>query len=70
MLLMQDKSQHTEQFIQFLQEKTPVKVVNKDQWMNFFEFCEAVSPDLSNFDENSAWPVLLDEYVAWRREKL
>ena len=32
------------------------------QWVNIYEFCTAVSPDLSNYDLNGAWPVLLDEF--------
>jgi DCN1-like protein 4/5 len=69
LLLMKDKYQHTEPFVEFLQEKTPVKVINKDQWMNFLEFCEAIAIDLSNYDEMSAWPVLLDEYLSCKKEK-
>jgi len=69
LLLMKEKYQHTEPFVEFLQEKTPVKVINKDQWMNFLEFCEAIAPDMSNYDEMSAWPVLLDEYVSWKKSK-
>jgi len=60
---------HVETFIQFLEERKPVKVINKDQWMNFYEFCSTVSQDLSNYDEMAAWPVLMDEYVEWIREK-
>jgi hypothetical protein len=39
------------EFVRFLQEKTPVKVINRDQWQSFLEFA---SSDLSNYDESSA----------------
>jgi len=29
--------------------------------------CPQVKPDLSNFDESQAWPVLLDNFVDWAR---
>ena len=29
-----------------------------------------VKPDLSNFDESQAWPVLLDNFVDWSRERM
>ncbi|KAI7858959.1 DCN1, defective in cullin neddylation 1, domain-containing 4 [Circinella umbellata] len=58
-----------EDFIQFLQEKKPVKVINRDQWQSFLEFVLTVSNDLSDYDEMSAWPVLLDEFVEWKREQ-
>ena len=28
-----------------------------------------VKPDLSNFDESQAWPVLLDNFVEWSRQR-
>ncbi|KAL0084183.1 potentiating neddylation domain-containing protein [Phycomyces blakesleeanus] len=58
----------TVQFVDFLREADPVRVINKDQWSNFFEFVSSVSDDLIDYDETSAWPVLFDEFVAWKRE--
>ena len=42
--------------------------MNKDQWFNVLEFSRSVAPDLSNYDEDGAWPVLLDEFVSWFRK--
>lgn len=39
------------EFVTFLQEKRPVKVINRDQWQSFLEF---VSTDISEYDESSA----------------
>jgi len=41
-----------------------------DQWMNILEFCRTIKGDLSNYDENGAWPVLLDEYCEWIRKNI
>ncbi|XP_042901219.1 DCN1-like protein 4 isoform X2 [Parasteatoda tepidariorum] len=49
-------------FHQFL-EQSKYKVINKDQWCNVLEFSRFIKPDLSNYDEDGAWPVLLDEFV-------
>ncbi|KAL7752554.1 hypothetical protein RI367_002088 [Sorochytrium milnesiophthora] len=38
-------------FAEFLQEKRPVKVVNRDQWLSMFEFLFQVNDDLSNYDD-------------------
>lgn len=54
-------------FLQFLEE-SKYRVINKDQWFNVLEFSRTVSPDLSNYDEDGAWPVLLDEFVSWLRK--
>ncbi|KAJ3167657.1 DCN1-like protein 4 [Geranomyces variabilis] len=62
-----DRFEHIEPFLRFIAEKHPVKVVNKDQWRSFIEFSNVVDGDLAGYDESSAWPVLFDDYVAWRR---
>ncbi|CAG0915151.1 unnamed protein product [Notodromas monacha] len=54
-----------EQFQQFLDFQKHYKVINRDQWCNILEFSRSIKPDLSNYDEDGAWPVLLDEFVAW-----
>ncbi|KAJ3410475.1 DCN1-like protein 4 [Chytridiales sp. JEL 0842] len=59
---------HVDMLVQFLEEEKPVKVINKDQWMSFYDFSTAVKEDLTSYDDTSAWPVLFDEYVEWRRQ--
>lgn len=56
-------------FHQFL-EQSKYKVLNKDQWCNVLEFSRSISHDLTNYDEDGAWPVLLDEFVDWYRKSL
>ncbi|GFR96155.1 DCN1-like protein [Elysia marginata] len=55
-------------FHQFL-EQSKLKVINKDQWCNILEFSRAIQPDLENYDEDGAWPVMLDEFVEWLKEQ-
>jgi len=55
-------------FREFLQEQSSYKGVNKDQWLSLLEFCKTMESDLSNYDENGCWPVMLDEFVTWLRE--
>ncbi|CAO3689527.1 unnamed protein product [Rhizopus stolonifer] len=62
--MLLEKHPLVHEFITFLQERKPVKVINRDQWNSFLDF---VSTDLSNYDESSAWPVLFDEFVEWRK---
>lgn len=42
--------------------------ISKDVWMQVLDFATQIKPDLSNFDENGAWPVLLDDFVAYMQE--
>lgn len=53
-------------FQQFL-EQSKYKGLNKDQWYNVLEFSRTIKTDLSNYDEDGAWPVLLDEFVEWQK---
>lgn len=52
------------QFSQFL-DQSKYKVINKDQWCNILEFSRTINIDLSNYDVDGAWPVMLDEFVEW-----
>lgn len=57
-------------FVTYLKEQTQYKVINRDQWVNILEFSRTINDDLHNYDLNGAWPVLMDEYVEWRKAKL
>lgn len=54
-----------EPFCSFLTQQKDYKKVNADQWSNFLRFSREVSPDLSNYADNPAWPLLLDNFVDW-----
>jgi len=43
------------------------KSINKDLWMMVLKLATEVAPDLSTYDENPAWPVVLDEFVEYYR---
>ncbi|KAH7547460.1 hypothetical protein FEM48_Zijuj01G0312500 [Ziziphus jujuba var. spinosa] len=57
-------------FVEYLKTQNDYKVINMDQWMGFYRFCNEISfPDLSNYDPQLAWPLILDNFVEWMREK-
>ncbi|KAG2494561.1 hypothetical protein HYH03_007327 [Edaphochlamys debaryana] len=45
------------------------RAISKDTWQQLYDFIKSVKPDFSNFDENSAWPYLLDEFVEHMKAK-
>ncbi|KAK8513589.1 hypothetical protein V6N13_002323 [Hibiscus sabdariffa] len=56
--------------VEYLKIQNDYKVINADQWINFLRFCKEISfPDLRNYDANQAWPLILDNFVEWMREK-
>ncbi|KAH9654531.1 Defective in cullin neddylation protein [Citrus sinensis] len=55
--------------IDYLKVQSNYKVINLDQWLGIFRFCNEISfPDLENYDETQAWPLILDNFVDWLRE--
>ena len=54
----------------FLAElKPPLKVVSKDTWMQLLEFSRSIKADFSNYDDEGAWPTLVDDFVAYAKAK-
>ncbi|KAA3456238.1 DCN1-like protein 4 isoform X1 [Gossypium australe] len=57
-------------FIEYLKIQSDYKVINMDQWMGFFRFCNEISfPDFSNYNPDLAWPLILDNFVEWMQSK-
>ncbi|CAO2813532.1 unnamed protein product [Amaranthus hypochondriacus] len=57
-------------FVEYLKAQNDYKVINMDQWMGFYRFCNEISfPDFSNYDSELAWPLILDNFVDWMKAK-
>eukprot|EP01129_Flabellula_baltica_P016800 TRINITY_DN911_c0_g1_i3.p1 TRINITY_DN911_c0_g1~~TRINITY_DN911_c0_g1_i3.p1 ORF type:complete len:266 (-),score=61.27 TRINITY_DN911_c0_g1_i3:31-828(-) len=65
-LIVGDKP-HIQSFITFLGSQDEYKVINKDQWMSIYEFSETIN-SIEDYDEDGAWPVLIDSFVEWLKE--
>ncbi|KAI4344249.1 hypothetical protein L6164_011496 [Bauhinia variegata] len=56
--------------IEYLKIQKDYKALTKDQWINFYRFFKEVSfHDLGNYDSSQAWPVILDSFVEWLKER-
>eukprot|EP00429_Kryptoperidinium_foliaceum_P006589 CAMPEP_0176012944 /NCGR_PEP_ID=MMETSP0120_2-20121206/6055_1 /TAXON_ID=160619 /ORGANISM="Kryptoperidinium foliaceum, Strain CCMP 1326" /LENGTH=218 /DNA_ID=CAMNT_0017345843 /DNA_START=368 /DNA_END=1024 /DNA_ORIENTATION=+ len=70
-MILKDRipSDRLETFCAFVEEQTTYSRITLDQWTSFLDFCYECE-DLSTYDEsNSAWPVLIDEYVEYMEEQ-
>ena len=64
-----NRAPHLPHFLLFL-EACEHKVITLDQWQSFLQFSQTTALDCKDFDEDGAWPILLDEYVEFRLAQL
>ena len=67
-LTLTERFVHLGEWHAFLEEKG-VKAVTKDVWDMLLTFSQDVDDDMSNYDDDGAWPVMIDDFVEWFREK-
>ncbi|KAL0797841.1 hypothetical protein Bca101_053015 [Brassica carinata] len=57
-------------FVEYLKIQNDYKVINMDQWTGFYRFCNEISfPEMTEYNPERAWPLLLNNFVEWIREK-
>eukprot|EP00658_Telonema_sp_P-2_P084364 TRINITY_DN9352_c0_g1_i4.p1 TRINITY_DN9352_c0_g1~~TRINITY_DN9352_c0_g1_i4.p1 ORF type:complete len:225 (-),score=55.30 TRINITY_DN9352_c0_g1_i4:551-1225(-) len=68
-LILEGRYAHLDWWFEFLRETAP-KGITKDQWNLFLDFARQVQDDMSDYDEDGAWPCLIDDYVEWALPRL
>jgi len=68
-LLLKDRYVYLGLWIQFLRERYN-KSIPKDTWNLLYDFIQDIGTDFDKYDENGAWPVIIDDFVAYGKEKV
>ena len=55
-------------FKKFLAQSSMTSMT-RDQWNCTLEFSQMINEDMSNYDEDGAWALMLDDFVEWFREE-
>eukprot|EP00794_Sanderia_malayensis_P007434 gene7434-8256_t len=67
-ILLRDIWPQLYMFFEYLNQ-TKYQVINRDQWNSILEFIRTVDPAFNNYDVEGAWPVMLDEFVEYAKNK-
>ncbi len=67
-IVMGDRSLHTREFISFLSSRSSGTRVSQDEWNSLLDFSkEFDSKGFDAYDEDGAWPSIIDDFVAWHK---
>eukprot|EP01113_Clastostelium_recurvatum_P016720 TRINITY_DN1965_c0_g1_i1.p1 TRINITY_DN1965_c0_g1~~TRINITY_DN1965_c0_g1_i1.p1 ORF type:complete len:254 (-),score=70.29 TRINITY_DN1965_c0_g1_i1:89-850(-) len=67
-LVLKDKFRFLEPWVTYIKEKHKL-AIPRDTWSLVLEFSRNINAQMSNYNPDDSWPVLIDEFVEYYREQ-
>ena len=68
LLITKKKWKHIDEWCTFLQEHHK-RAISRDTWNQLLDFINTIGDNFAQYDPNSAWPYLIDEFVEMKLEQ-
>lgn len=67
-VILKDKYSRLKEWVDFVQNQYK-KAISKDVWSQFYEFTVTIAHDFKNYEDDGAWPVIIDEFIEFCKKK-
>lgn len=68
-IILHDRFDHLNLWIKFIESQEKPRAISRDTWNLVLEFALTINKQMSNYDVDGAWPVIIDEFVDWAKKQ-